>query len=155
MNIKIKTVLAIIVVILVIATAYSIYLNLKERGYSPFLLFEMDKSIIETNNNQKSNDIVTLRITKQDNNNIPTNFTLKFIPSNPDYAYPVSVYANEKLENITTRTLIDKGASDMIQFKVFGKLMSGQPYSPYTIKIELYYNNSKIEERILTVKVNE
>jgi len=155
MKVKAKAILAIIVVIIIIATAYSIYLNLKESEYSPFILFEMDRSIIETSDGKKSNDIVTLKITKQDNNNIPTNFTFKFIPSNPDYAYPISVYTNEKLENITTRTLIDNGASDIIQFKVFGKLMAGQPYSPYTIKIELYYNDNKIEEKILTIRVNK
>ncbi len=139
--------------IFLLIIAFSFYYFFKERKYTPGISFEMNKDSIETLNGEKSNEIVTLTIKKMDNKNIPTNFTIKFIPSDPDYAYPISVYTNERIEEITTRTLIDMGSSDIIQFKVFGKIMGNQPYSPYTIKIELYYNNTKLAEKTLNVIV--
>jgi hypothetical protein len=142
-----------LILILIVLIALISYYFLKEKEYRPGILFEINKNSIETFDGRKSDEIVSVTIKKMDNRNIPTNFTLKFIPSDPDYAYPISVYTNERISEITTRTLIDMGSSDIIQFKVFGRIMGNQPYSPYTIKIELYYNDTKLDERILNVIV--
>lgn len=149
-----KTIVIIVLVILILLGFYFGSEYIKKQPYQPDVKLTLSKDKLEVKNNQLSDDIITTTITKLDEKGISTNFTLKFNPSDPDYVYAVSVNTNQTLTQQETRNLIFKDSSDQIQFKVFGKIMGNQPYSPYTIKIELYYNNNLIDSKILNVQVN-
>ncbi len=126
--------------------------NQQPPPYSPKVDFTVSPSAIDINDNQTSN-LIEVTITKKDTENKPTKFVLKFKQSNPDYMYVVDPESKEKVEQKETEILTEYGRNFQCQFKVFGKKMSGQDYSPWNIIVELYYNNTKIDERRLYVTV--
>lgn len=121
-------------------------------AYIPKVDFIVSPTAIDVNDNQISN-LIAVTITKKDTENKPTNFVLKFTPSNPDYAYPIDAESNEKVEQKETGNLTTYGREFKYQFKVFGKKVSGQPISPWKIDIELLYNNTTLNERSLDITV--
>ncbi|MDD5473374.1 MAG: hypothetical protein PHU34_04400 [Candidatus Methanoperedens sp.] len=120
--------------------------------YEPKPYFEVSPTAINVTDNQFSG-IIEINVTKLDDMKVPTNFTLKFISSNPEYVYPVDAKSYQKIYERGTGNLTLKDSKDIYDFIVFGKKMSGQDYSPWNINIELYYNNTKINERRLNVTV--
>lgn len=120
--------------------------------YKPNVYFEVLPNAVTVTDNNFSG-IIEINVTKLDDLKIPTNFILKFSSSNPEYVYPIDAKSNQKIYERETGNLTLKHSKDIYDFIVFGKKMSGQDYSPWNINIELYYNNTKINERRLNITV--
>jgi hypothetical protein len=110
--------------------------------YIPSVSFQSPTTDIRVTTNQTS-EIVTITITKTDNEGKPTAFDVMLDSSNEDYFYPISVTGSgARLTEAQTKILIDEGSSDTVQFKVYGTLPSGLTSATGTITARLYYNNS-------------
>jgi len=147
----------IIVIFAIIFLVIALYLFLnppKQPPYTPDIRLDLSRYDISIKDNQTSAELIRATITKLDEKEIPTRFQLKFVPSNPDYLYPVDDYGR-KITEITTDELISKGREYSYQFKVFGKKVLGQTTSQWSITVEVFFNNTKLEgkEKTLTVTV--
>jgi hypothetical protein len=93
--------------------------------YVPGVRMSMSSSSVAVKSNSTSG-IVTLTITKDDSYGIPTPFEVRLDSSSPLYIYPLSVTGEQRMMLFAqTQALIDAGASDTVQFKVYGLLPSG------------------------------
>ena len=110
--------------------------------YVPSVLFQSSANDIRVTSGQTS-EIVTITVTKADNEGKPTAFDVMLESSKEDYFYPISVTGSgARLTEAQTKILIDEGSSDTVQFKVYGTLPSGLTSATGTITARLYYNNS-------------
>lgn len=111
---------------------------------APVALLEISTNSIQVRDNQTS-DIVTVTVTKNDDKEVPMAFVVALMSSNSDYVYPVAVTgAGARITAVTTQPLRDKGASDTVQFKLFGRLPAGVQAATFNITASLYYNNSLV-----------
>jgi len=94
-----------------------------------------------------------LIVTKSDNMNTPTSFVLRFKSSNPDYFSAIEAESNTKIEEKQTEVLTQKGREFQYQFRVLGKKVNGQSMSPWTMDIEVLYNNTILKKEILYIAV--
>jgi hypothetical protein len=89
--------------------------------------------------------IVTVTVMKDDPYGIPTPFEVRLSSSSPLYIYPISVTGSQQMMLVAqTRALIDSGASDTVQFKVYGLLPQGFSGVTGNITATLYYNDSQL-----------
>ena len=105
------------------------------------------------NNNRYSDDTITVKVSKT-KNSFPTKYIVEYEPSNPDYLYIVESETYAKKEKWVTEPLTNSGSFKIDQIKIYGKTMIGQDYSPWTVKVNLLYeNNSLIMSSIINVNV--
>jgi hypothetical protein len=112
----------------------------------PVALFQMSTNSIQVKDNSTSG-IVTVTVTKNDDSGTPMAFVVSLLSSNSDYVYPVAVTgAGARITAVTTQPLRDKGASDTVQFKLFGRLPAGVQAATFNVTASLYYNNSLVPD---------
>ncbi len=119
------------------------------QDFKPQVSLTLDKNSITINNNQLS-EFITATITRLDNENIDTLFVLKF-PDNKEGVYPTNV-DGERITEISTKTLKGSNSKDILQFKIFGSKGEATQAS-YDLKVELWWNNTKIENQDETTKI--
>lgn len=120
------------------------------KEFIPVVDLQLDNSIININNNTSSG-YITATITRKDNVNVDTNFTLRF-PQGFNSVYPVDSNGYKILQ-ITTKTLKGENSKDTLQFSIYGN-KGDAINSNFEIKVELWWNNMKIEGQDKTIKIN-
>jgi len=142
----------VLVFILIVVVAIAILYLLSSGGYTPGVAFTITPDHIQIKNNQFS-QIITIKVTKTDDANKPTAFLIK-LSSEANGVYAISVNNNQTISEYMTKPLIDRDASDTLQFKVFGTLPEG--YSPATtyINAQLLYNNTTMQDKVVTLTID-
>jgi hypothetical protein len=118
--------------------------------FKPSVELELDKSSITVTDNTISTDFITATITRLDNENIDTVFLLKF-PERKQTVYPTDVDGH-RITELQTKPLKGQNCKDTLQFKIFGT--KGEDiYSVKSLKLELWWNNTKIDNQDKTIEV--
>ena len=100
------------------------------QAYFPLLGFELSHNNVDILEDRLS-ELITITLTKLDNENISTQFKIEFEPSDPSY---LNVVINDELKTEAyTKELLYRNSLDVIQFKLNGRKMGNQPYSPYIL----------------------
>jgi hypothetical protein len=97
-----------------------------------------------------SKEFVTATVTREDDENQETIFTIKF-PDEKENVYATDWEGNRTRE-MSTKSLITKNAKDTLQFKVFGKKGEAAE-ATYILKVELWWNDKKIDDKDIMVTV--
>lgn len=124
----------------------------KSQQYVPSVSLDISDNSISIKDSQTSG-IVTITLTKTDDMKISTEFKIKL--SSFGGVFPIAVTgSSQTISEATTRTLIDKGSSDTLQFKVFGQLPQGN-YSEVkgTITAQAYFNTTTPVSNLVTLNV--
>lgn len=139
-----------IIVILAILLFAAIFVINQPKSFKPDATVTLDKANININDNKLS-ELITATITRNDNENISTIFSIRF--SDTTDAIYVTDVDGKRIYELTTRPLKDSGAKDILQFKVFG---TKKDYSEAkrNIKIELWWNGTIIENKYQSLEVN-
>jgi hypothetical protein len=118
--------------------------NIPPSPYLPGVRFSMSSGSVSVKSNSTSG-IVTVNVIKDDTYGIATPFEVRLSSSSPLYIYPLSVTGSQQMMLVAqTQALIDSGASDTVQFKVFGLLPQGFSGVTGNITATLLYNGTAL-----------
>ena len=120
-----------------------------DKSFTPSIDIKLNKNSISVKDNSISSDFVTITIKRADNEDVFTDFIIKFNQTDSVYAVNVD---GKRLSQLSTRSLKDKGSADTLQFKVFGKKGDALD-ARYSITIETWWNNTKLEGIDRTLEV--
>lgn len=121
----------------------------EDKPFTPSVVLKLDKNMIYVHDNSISTDFVTITVERVDNEDVFTDFIIKFNQTDSVYAVDVD---GRRLSQLSTGSLKDKGSVDTLQFKVFGK-KGDAIKATYFINIETWWNNTKLEGIDSTLKV--
>jgi hypothetical protein len=108
---------------------------------------DTDTSSIGFNDNNIS-DFITLKITRLDNVNVDTEFSVKF-PDSHDYLYPVNTNDTRLNEILLPQPLKWKGNQATVQFRLYGtKIGRGSTTDPF--RLELWWINGTNQTHIIS-----
>lgn len=141
-----------LIIFLIVIVLIAVYFLLSNQEYVPGVDFKISPSNVQIKDNSFSN-IVTITVTKTDNENEQTDFLIKLIPE-ANTVYAISVNNNQTITEYRTKPLIDRDAFDILQFKIFGTLPGG--FYPVTthIKAQLLYNNKTLSGKEVTLTID-
>lgn len=125
--------------------------NGNDKPFTPSIDFKVDKNSILVNDNTVSSNFVKSTFKRLDNEDIATVFTMKFFSNKSEDIYVVDSEGN-KIDELSTRPLKGKDDEDIRTFKVFG-MKRGYTKAESQIKIELWWNNTKLMGMDRTLKV--
>ena len=120
--------------------------------YFPKASLDIKPAVIQIKNSTDS-QLITATITKTDSDNVPTKFTIKFIPSNPKYVKIINPETEKNMTQITSETLTEKGRTDIKQFKVYAEKIEGQEKSEWSVNVELVYNGTVLDKSTKILKI--
>lgn len=132
---------------------FSIFVSLcgcVDTDFSPDVKLALDKNRIDIKNGELSQEFVTATITRIDNENRDTIFTLKF-PDEKMSVYPTDIDGN-RITELRTRPLKGEKSKDTLQFKVYGSKGEAEK-AEYDLIIQLLWNDTKIENQDKIVKM--
>lgn len=120
------------------------------KAFIPVVDLQLDNSIISIKS-ETSSGYITATITRNDNENVDTNFTLRF-PQKLNSVYPVDNNGN-RISQISTKTLKWQNSKDTLQFKIYGN--KGEAVnSEFDVNVELWWDNTKIDGQDKIIKIN-
>lgn len=125
--------------------------NGNDKPFTPSIDFKVDKNSILVNDNTVSSNFVKSTFKRLDNEDKATVFTMKFFSNKSEDIYVVDSEGN-KIDELSTRPLKGKDDEDIRTFKVFG-MKRGYTKAESQIKIELWWNNTKLMGMDRTLKV--
>lgn len=125
----------------------------KQNGtHIPSTDFTISPNHVDITSNKFSN-IVTVEVTKTENDGEQSNFSIRLTPLTNDI-YIVSVNNNQTITaDYPLRSLTDSGAHDELQFKVFGRIADNHTSVNTGITAQLIYNNSQVEGKLLPLSI--
>jgi len=149
---QIEIIAIVIIIVVILGIIYFVFNPPEPAPFTPNVDFKLDKYNIEVNDNKISLEFRKGIIKRLDDENIPTVFVMKFKQGQNYYAVDID---GNKITELPTRVLKGQGAEDTLQFKVFGSKGEAEK-ATYQIEIELWWNNTKLEnkDRILEVNVD-
>ena len=142
---------SVILLLLFVAVIFVSGCNGNDKPFTPSIDFKLDKSSVSVNDNTVTSHFVKSTFKRLDNEDIPTIFIMKFVSDKPGDIYVVDSEGN-KIDELSTRPLKGKDDEDIRTFKVFG-MKRGYTKAESQIKIELWWNNTKLEGMDRTLEV--
>lgn len=143
-------IVVIIILGLILFVAY-ILTQQPSKQFKPDASITLSKYNIDVNNNESS-ELVTAIITRNDNENKTTDFSIKFFSKPEDSIYVTDIYGKRIIELPATKSLIGTGTQDNLQFKVIGT-NRGFSEPKGKVEVELWWNNTKMDSKILELTI--
>ena len=125
--------------------------NGEDKPFTPSIDFKVDKNSISVNDNTISSYFVKSTFERLDNEDTKTVFVMKFFSEKPEDIYAVDS-EGKKIDQLLTKPMKGRGDEDILTFKVFGN-KRGYDKAESQIKIELWWNNTKLMGMDRTLKV--
>jgi hypothetical protein len=144
--------IGIVILIAIIIIALILLFQNQNQTYVPGVDFKINPESVQIKDGSYSR-IVTITVTKTDNEYKQTEFTIK-LNSDTSNVYVVSVNNNQTVTEYNTKPLIDPQASDPFQFKVFGTLPAGYSTATTHVNAQLLYNNTPIAGKEVTLTID-